>query len=50
MNNDEELVLKFDWLFYKNMASVEFAFIYPYSHEQCHREITELGEKHQSDA
>ena len=33
MNSEEQLVLKFDFPFVSAIKNVEFAFIYPYSHE-----------------
>lgn len=32
LNQDDELVLKFDFMFNKLISSVEFAFTYPYSY------------------
>ena len=42
LNSEEELVLKFDFLFNKLIGSVEFAFIYPYSYEECRRDLMKL--------
>lgn len=42
VNNDEELVLKFDFCFHENMKSVQFAFTYPYSHVDCRKDMLEI--------
>ena len=49
MNSEEELVLKFDWFFTKAVASVQFAFIYPYSYVDCRRDVETLSARYQCD-
>jgi hypothetical protein len=36
-------------MFGKGVAEVEFAFIYPYSYEQCRKDIEQLKVKYEMD-
>jgi hypothetical protein len=38
MNSEEEMVLRFDYLFAEG-ENVQFAFTYPYSYEQCKSDV-----------
>jgi murein tripeptide amidase MpaA len=49
INSEEELIVKFDFFFLADIRCVQFAFIYPYSHEQCHQDLDALRALHEND-
>ena len=43
---NEGVTLKFDYLFTEDIKSIEFAFIYPYSYENCREDVMKMKEEY----
>lgn len=43
LNDEDELILTFDYEFPSESARIEFAYTYPYSYKECQQDLSTLG-------